>query len=263
MTAFRDRYGPVALVTGASSGIGLGFAEELASRGLDLALAARRTDRLEEIKARLETHYGVAVQVIACDLAQPQSARTLAEMISDVDIGLVVSNAGFGAKGHFDRVDADVMAEMLAVNCHAPMQLSHAFLPRLRARGRGGVILTSSVEGLMGGPYSTAYAATKALVIALGEGLWGEMAGTGIDILTLTPGATESEAAAKQGFDPAKMQNVQSARDCARLTLDNLGNGPTYCPNDHYREMFGRLLAMPRKEALLAMAHGMKPRGDG
>jgi len=181
-------------------------------------------------------------------------------MISDIDIGLVVSNAGFGAKGHFDRIDADLMADMLAVNCHAPMQLCHAFLPRLRARGKGGVILTSSVEGLMGGPYSTAYAATKALVIALGEGLWGELAGSGIDVLTLTPGATESEAAAKQGFDPAKMQNVQSARDCARLTLDNLGNGPTYCPNDHYRELFARMLAMPRKDALLAMAQGMKPK---
>ena len=260
MAEFRKRYGPVALVTGASSGIGTGFAEELAARGLDLVLAARRTDRLEALKARLEADHGIAVRVLASDLTLPDAPAQLAAAVADLDIGLLVSNAGFGAKGHYDRIDPGFMAEMLAVNCHAPMQLAHAFLPRLRARGQGGIILTSSVEGLMGGPYSTAYAATKALVIALGEGLWGELAGTGIDVLTLTPGATESEAAAKQGFDPSKMQNVQPARDCAGLTLDNLGNGPTYCPNDHYREMFGRMLAMPRKDALLAMAQGMKPR---
>ena len=261
MSEFRERYGPVALVTGASSGIGVGFADELAARGFDLVLTARRKDLIMAHKWRIEAAHQVQVHVVECDLSQPDAPAALLAACEGLEVGLVVSNAGFGAKGHFDQIDAGLMAEMLAVNCHAPMQLAHGFVPRLKARGQGGIILTASVEGLMGGPYSTAYAATKALVIALGEGLWGELQGTGIDVLTLTPGATESEAAAKQGFDPAKMTSVQSARECATLALDNLANGPTYCPNDHYRALFDQMLAMPRKQALLAMAQGMRPKG--
>lgn len=260
MENFRERYGPVALVTGASSGIGTGFAEELAARGMNLVLAARRVDRLEEHKARLEAEHGIAVQVVQCDLADPQAPARLIADCEGLDIGLVVSNAGFGAKGRFEQIDAAVMAEMLTVNCHAQMQIAHGFLPKLKARGRGGLLLVSSVEGLMGGPFSAAYAATKALVVALGEGLWGELQGTGVDVLTLTPGATESEAAAKQGFDRAQMTNVQPARECAALALDNLANGPTFCPNPHYRALFERMTAMPRQQALLAMAQGMRPK---
>lgn len=260
MSEFHDTYGPVALVTGASSGIGVAFAEELAERGFDLVLAARRMDRLEALKARLEGDHGVAVRVMESDLTRPDAATDLLTATTDLDIGLVVSNAGFGAKGWYEKIDSSVIADMLMVNCHAQMQLAHGFLPRLKARGKGALVLTSSVEGLMGGPFSTAYAATKALVVALGEGLWGETQGTGIDVLTLTPGATESEAAAKQGFDPSKMQNVQSARDCARLTLDHIADGPTFCPNEHYRALFEKMLAMPRKQALLAMAQGMRPK---
>lgn len=260
MTDFRDRYGPAALVTGASSGIGEAFALELAARGLDLVLAARRIDRLEALKERIESESGVSVHIEQCDLSDPAAPARLARACEDRDIGLVVSNAGFGAKGWFEKIDAAVMAEMLTVNCHAQMQIAHGFLPRLKARGKGGLLLVSSVEGLMGGPFSAVYAATKALVVALGEGLWGELQGSGVDVLTLTPGATESEAAAKQGFDPAKMQNVQPARECAVLALDNLANGPTFSPNPHYRALFERMTAMPRKDALMAMAQGMRPR---
>ncbi|MEJ6009970.1 SDR family NAD(P)-dependent oxidoreductase [Novosphingobium aquae] len=260
MENFKDRYGPVSLVTGASSGIGTGFAEELAARGMDLVLAARRVDRLEDLKVRLEAEHDVSVQVMECDLADLNAPARLAEACAKYDIGLVVSNAGFGAKGWFEQIDAALVAEMLTVNCHAQMQIAHGFLPRLKARGRGGLLMVSSVEGLMGGPFSAAYAATKALVVALGEGLWGELQGTGVDVLTLTPGATESEAAAKQGFDPAKMTNVQPARECAALALDNLANGPTFCPNPHYRALFERMTAMPRQLALLAMAQGMRPK---
>lgn len=260
MTEFSDKYGPVALVTGASSGIGVGFAEELAERGLDLVLAARRTDRLAEVKARLESAYGISVRVVECDLGRAEAPAELLEATANLDIGLVVSNAGFGAKGFHESLAPAVLSEMLMVNSHAPLLLANGFIPRLKARGRGGLVLTSSVEGLMGGPFSAAYAASKAMVIALGESLWGELAGTGVDVLTLCPGATESEAAAKQGFDPAKMQNVQSARDCARLTLDNMGEGPTYCPNPHYRATFDHLLSLPRRDALMAMANAMRPK---
>ena len=257
---FLDRYGPWALVTGASSGIGAGFAEELAARGLNLVLAARRTDRMEQLGRRLEAEHGVVVRVIASDLADPAGPARLAAACADLDLGLVVSNAGFGLKGPHEGNAPQAMTDMLMVNCNAPFQLAHAFLPRLKARARGGLMFTSSIEGLMGCPYSTAYSASKALVIALGEGLWGEVQGSGVDVLTVCPGATESEAAAKQGIDIARLSNVMPARECAALSLDALADGPTFFPSAFYKANFDQLLALPRRQALSAMAAGMRPK---
>lgn len=255
---FLGRYGPVALVTGASSGIGWAFAEELAERGFDLALTARRTQRLEELAAKLESTHGTKSRVIPADLSDPSAPATLIEATAGMDIGLLVSNAGFNIKGAFETKDPGAMAKMLTVNCHAPMQLAHGFIPRLKQRGKGGIIFTSSVEGLIGCPYSTAYSASKALVVGLGEGLWGELEPEGIDVLTLCPGATESEATARHSDDFSKLENLQPARDVVRLALDNITNGPTYVPNDHYRMMFDNLRSRPRREALAGMAESMK-----
>lgn len=255
---FRQTYGPVALVTGASSGIGLAFAEELAARGFDLVLTARRTDRLEALAARLHSSLGVRARVIGADLADPAAPARILEQTDGIDIGLVISNAGFNIKGRYETKEASAMAKMLTVNCHAPMQLAHGFIPRLKARaaaGRGGgIVFTASVEGLIGCPYSTAYSASKALVVALGEGLWGEMLDTGVDVLTLCPGATESEAT--EGM--AGLRDLQPAAEVARLALDNLREGPTFVPNAHYRQMFEHLRSQPRREALAGMAQGMK-----
>lgn len=254
---FRETYGPVALVTGASSGIGLAFAEELADRGFDLVLTARRTDRLEALAQRLLSSHAVRTTVIGADLADPAAPARILEATADIDIGLVVSNAGFNIKGAFETKEASAMTKMLTVNCHAPMQLAHGMIPRLKARGKGGLLFTASVEGLIGCPYSTAYSASKALVVAMGEGLWGEMLGTGVDVLTLCPGATESEATA--GMEG--LVQLQSAPEVARLALDNLREGPTFVPHEHYRAMFDKLRALPRREALTGMAEGMRKLG--
>lgn len=256
--AYKDRYGPAALVTGASSGIGWAFAELLAERGFDLVLAARRTGRMEELAAKLRAAHGVDVRICTVDMAERAAPRALLDATADVDIGLVVSNAGYSIKGDYAANDADDMADMLMVNCNMPMQLAHGFIPRLRARGGGGIILTSSVEGVMGMPFSAAYSASKALVIALGEALWGEVQGQNIDIVTLCPGATESEAAARAGIDLSKLNNVMKARDVAELALDNISNGPTFFSSDHYRMQIEQMAAMPRRDALRAVAGAMK-----
>lgn len=258
MNDFGTRYGPVAVVTGASSGIGSAFAEQLAGKGLDLVLVARRADRLAELGDRLSEAHGVKVRALAADLANPDAADRILEATGDLDVGLVVSNAGFSMKGEHAANDPAVMTEMLMVNCQAPLQLTRGFIPRLQVRGRGGIVLVSSVEGLIGCPYSAAYAATKALVKSLGEGLWGELQPEGIDVLTLCPGATESEAAARAGMDLSKLQNVMKAEDVAALTLDNLRDGPTFISSEHYRKQFEGMLAMPRRDALTAMAAGLK-----
>jgi uncharacterized protein len=255
---FIDRYGPVALVTGASSGIGRSFAELLAAKGLDLIVIARRSQRLDELAARLKTAHGVRVTVHQSDLAQVSAAQAIVDATSSLDVGLLICNAGFGLKGPFDEGNAKAMADMLMVNCHAPMMLARGFIPRLRARRKGGIIFTSSVEGLMGVPFSAAYAATKGFLISLGEGLWGELTPQGINVLTLCPGATDTEAPGLQGIDTKTLANVMSPDEVAARTLENLSNGPVYIASDHYKASFERLLAMPRRDALLAMASSMR-----
>lgn len=256
----KSEYGPVALVTGASSGIGKSFADLLASKGFDLVLVARRVERLNDMAAKYQQDHGITVKACQVDLTQPTAAQQILDATALLDIGLVISNAGFSIKGDFAKCDAKEMADMLMVNCNTPLQLAHGFVSRLRKRGKGGLVLTSSVESLMGCPYSSAYSASKALVKSLGEGLWGELTPEGIDVLTLLPGATDTEAMAKAGIDKSKLQNLQSPDEVARLTLENLKNGPTFIPSEHYRKSFEGLTSMPRRDALALMAKSMKPK---
>jgi len=200
----------------------------------------------------------VRVQAVQVDLAQPMAAQQMLDATASLDVGLVVSNAGFGLKGEHAANDPQAMTEMLMVNCNVPMQLAHGFIPRLRRRGKGGIIFTSSIEALMGCPYSAAYSSSKALVNALGEALWAELSPEGIDVLTLCPGATESEAAGNQGIDISKLQNVMTAEAVARLTLDNIQNGPTFFSSEPYKAQMDQLMSLPRRTALMAMAQGMK-----
>ena len=258
MTEFKDRYGPIALITGASSGIGLAFAEELAERAFDLILVARRVDRLQELTEKLERQHGTKVSICDADLAQPSAPAHIHQLTAGRDIGLVISNAGFSVRGPHEGLDPDELTEMLTVNCHAPLHLARLFLPALKARRKGAFVMVSSIEALMGCPMSAAYAAMKALVLHLGEGLYAEAAGSGVDILTCCPGATNTEAGVRAGVDMSALANVQQPRELAVLTLDNLADGPAYFPNAAYKAQFDQLLAMPKRDALLAMAAAMK-----
>jgi uncharacterized protein len=253
-----DRYGPVALITGASSGIGKSFAERLAAFGMDLVLIARRVQRLDTLGAHLKTTHGVAVKVCPIDLAEASAARQMADATASLDIGLVVSHAGFALKGDHAAIDASAMADLLMVNCNTPMLLANVFIPRLRRRGKGGMVLTSSVEGLMGCPYSAAYSASKAFVKSLGEALWGELTPAGIDVLTICPGATDTEELGRHGIDAATLPHVSSPEAVAKLALENLTNGPVLITSEHYKATFDQLLAMPRRDALTVMARRMK-----
>lgn len=253
----RQRHGPVALVTGASSGIGQAFAADLAARGFDLVLVARDADRLGAVAVDLAARHGVRAVPLAVDLVRPDAADVIAAATAQEDIGLVVSNAGFSLKGDHAAIDPDALTALLMVNSHTPLQLTRAFIPRLRARGRGGMILTSSVEALIGCPWSAAYSASKALVRALGEALWAELRQDGIDVLTLCPGATDTPALARMGLDAARMPHVMPPAAVAAMALDRIAEGPTLISSEHYRATFDRLLAMPRDQALLALAARM------
>jgi uncharacterized protein len=258
MNGFKERYGPIALITGASSGIGWAFAEELAERGFDLVLVARRTQRLGELADKLERLHGTRSAICDADLAQSSAPAHIHQLTAGRDIGLVISNAGFSVRGLHESLDADELTEMLTVNCHAPLHLARLFLPTLKKRRKGGFVMVSSIEALMGCPQSAAYSAMKALVLHLAEGLYAEAAGSGVDILACCPGATNTEAGQRAGVDMSQLANVQQPRDLAVLTLDNLANGPAYFPNAAYKAQFDQLLAMPKRDALLAMASAMK-----
>src|SRR5262245_25400358 len=189
----RERYGEWALVTGASAGIGVEFARAFAREGVSCVLSARREDRLRELAAELEKDHQVATRVVPVDLAAPDGADRLASAVADLDLAILVNNAGFGLAGRFDRCDPKRLREMLQVNCMAPVALTALALPRMLERGRGAVIITGSVAGRQALPLHGVYAATKAFDLLFGEALSVELREHGIDVLVLEPGPTETE----------------------------------------------------------------------
>jgi hypothetical protein len=191
--SLRERYGEWALVTGASSGIGAEFARAFAREGVSCVLSARREDRLRELASELEKNHHVATRVVAADLAAPDGAERLAAAVADLDLAILVNNAGFGLAGRFDRCDPARVREMVQLNCLAPVVLTARILPRLLERGRGAVVITGSVAGRQPMPLHGVYAATKAFDLLFGEALAVELRDRGIDVLVLEPGPTETE----------------------------------------------------------------------
>ena len=248
--AMRGKYGPWALVTGASSGIGEQFARQLARAGFNLLLVARREDRLRDLRAELGPSRRREIEPLVADLAAADAIDTVLEGVAGRDVGLLISNAGFGLKGAFQSHDRARLDAMLNVNARAPLLLVHALLPRLRARPGAGIILTGSVEGEAPFPWSSAYAATKAFVHSLGMGLHGELAGTGVDVLVLAPGATDTEALALQGFDAASLPALMPSADVARQALAQLGKTPIHVPGTANRKFVSQLRRMPRRRQI-------------
>jgi hypothetical protein len=194
----------VALVTGASSGIGTEFARALAKRGYEVVLVARRRERLDELAQELGSAH-----VVECDLADdPQMVvRKLEEMGLAVD--LLVNNAGFGTWGRFWELDAEPEAQQVRLNCEAVVVLTRAFLPGMVERGRGGVINVASTAGMQPLPYEAVYAATKAFVRSFSAALRAELRGTGVKVLNVDPGPVATEWQAVAGYrDPDATMGV-------------------------------------------------------
>jgi short-subunit dehydrogenase len=222
--AVAERYGRWALVTGASSGIGLAFARRLAQEGVSLVLAARRAGPLASVADELAKQHGVEARVVACDLATPEGVAQCLAAVSGIDLAILVNNAGAGYAGRFELQSPERQAALVQLNCAAPVALAAALLPKLRARGRGAVIFTGSVSGAQPLPLHALYSATKAFDNLLAEGLWGELRGSGVDVLALQPGATET------GFQRAAGQKAHagdSADRVVEVALRALGRQPS------------------------------------
>src|SRR2546422_6085333 len=179
-------YGEWALVTGASAGIGTAFARELVAQSVNVVLVARRADRLEALAAELREKHGVKTRVVPEDLERDGAAERLLEWVRDLEIGILINNAGFSMVGRFERVPREKILGMIRVNCLAVAALTHAFLPAMQARRRGAVIIVSSVAGYQPLGFAATYGATKAFDLMLGEALWAENRSTGVDVLALS-----------------------------------------------------------------------------
>jgi short-subunit dehydrogenase len=220
----RERYGDWALITGASSGIGLEFARALARDHVNLVLAARREDRLRELASELEKDRGIETRVVAVDLSNEGGADELADRIRDLQISILINNAGVGYAGRFDLHDAARIRQLVTTNCVAPAVLTARLLPGMRARGSGAVIFTGSVAGRQPLPLHAAYSASKAFDNYLGEALYVESQESGVDVLVVEPGSTETEFQAVAG---EIAHPGESADRVVEAALDALGRQPS------------------------------------
>jgi short-subunit dehydrogenase len=195
---------PVALVTGASSGIGEALARRVARERKPLVLSGRRVDKLEALSRELAAEHAIATWAIPADLAAPGAGSALAADVErrGLEVDWLVNNAGFGTAGRFDRLPVDGELDEIRVNVKAPVELTGRLLPGMVARRRGVVMNVASVAGFGPMPYSSTYAATKAFVIAFSEALAVELEGTGVHVLCVCPGFTRTEFQQRAGIDP-------------------------------------------------------------
>ncbi len=257
---FCQRYGPWAVVAGASSGIGAEFARLLAEAGLHLILIARRSERLESMADELRAECGVEVSILELDLGRSDFLAAIRAACGDREVGLLVYNAGRPAKGPLCEADPDELEGVLNVNCRAPLLFAREFVPDLIRRGGGGLLLVGSIEGFQGFPYSGVYSASKAFLLSMGESLWAEVRGVGVDVLVLLPGATDTELLAKSGVDREDMvTGVMGPAAVARIGLDQLGKGrPSVIAGNVNRLMIGAMSMLPRRLRVLAGGKGIR-----
>ena len=243
MSRLRSRYGQAAVVTGASSGIGEQFARGLAAEGFDLLLVARRNEVLCQLAEELRGKHAISVHVLAADLADPASADTVVSKAREMGVGLLICAAGFGTSGAFIEGTLADECAMVDVNCRSLMTLTWHFGKWFTDRRRGGIVLMSSLLGFQGVPRAANYAATKAYVQSLAEGLHHELKLFGVDVLASAPGPVHS------GFGGrANMQMGMALRpqDVAAETLSALGRRATVRPGWLSKALEWSLKPLPR-----------------
>ncbi|MEQ1565552.1 MAG: SDR family NAD(P)-dependent oxidoreductase [Myxococcota bacterium] len=256
--SFVHRYGPWAVVTGASDGIGAAFARAAAARGLSVVLVARRADRLETLAAELDAAHGAQTLVVAADLATTAGVERTLAAIAALDVGLLIPAAGFGSIGPFVERALPAELEMVDLNVRAVVALAHPLGARMASRGRGGIVLLSSIVAFQGVPGSATYAATKAFVQSFAEALAGELRARGVDVVSSAPGPVHSGFADRAGM---VMGAAATPAEVAESTLASLGHAVTVRPGVLAKALGWSLATLPRFGRVWLMAHimaGMK-----
>jgi hypothetical protein len=252
MTGFRERYGPWAVVAGASAGLGECFARALAARGLDLILWARRGEVLESFARELRERHGVQVRTAALDLGRPDLLTVAQRECAGLEVGLLVYNAAHSVLGPFVERPLAQQLEVLDVNCRGPLVLAHLLGGAMAQRGRGGLLIMGSLAGGQGGPELASYAASKAFDAVLAEGLWDELGRKGVAVLCCRAGATRT-----RGFElsrPSGSVPLMEPDEVVQQALAALGRRPVVVAgrlNALAAFVFGRLL--PRRWSIRIM----------
>ncbi|TNF62240.1 MAG: SDR family oxidoreductase [Deltaproteobacteria bacterium] len=252
MSKLAERYGPWAVVTGASAGIGAEFALRVAERGINVVLVARRRNRLEELASAIEDMYRVEARVAPADLTSRDVIEVLQPAIGDIEIGLLINCAGFGSSGPFLDIDRSIQESMINLNCRAPLLLTHEIVQGMRERGRGGVIFVSSVNGFCAARGMANYNATKAYDLLFAEGLAEELRPYGVDVQALCPGATMTEFHQVAGLDMGKVGPLApliyvSAASVVATSLRTLGRRVTVVPGVLNKLMVLTMRLAPRR----------------
>jgi short-subunit dehydrogenase len=219
----KKRFGPWALVTGASSGIGKEFAQQIAASGINIVLVARREDLLKEVGVEFSKRYGVEHRVVVLDVSRKDFIRQLASASDDLDIGLVVSNAGTGNPGEFLKLDRQLLEETLRLNTMSHLDIAHYFGGKLAERRRGGLILVGAMGAENGIPCMANDGGAKAYVHSLGEALHYEFKPLGVYVTVLAAGVTNTAVLEKFALDPKTMpMKPMSVEQCVSEGLSGL-----------------------------------------
>lgn len=252
-----DRYGPWALVAGASEGLGAAFARALASRGMNLVLVARRKTMLDMLASEYRRLYHIEVLCLEIDLSMPEFLVKLHSSLSGLEVGVVVYNAAFAPVGDFATMDPADLLRVVQVNVASPLALVRSLLPPMIGRKRGAIILMSSLAGNQGSPRLTTYAASKAFNTVLAEGLWHELRGRGLEVIVCCAGAVRTPGYAKTAGSDAP--GALDAEFVIERTLSALGRGPRVIPgfiNQVANLVLSRIV--PRRMAISIMAGSTK-----
>jgi len=229
---FLSRYGPRALIVGGSDGIGEAFARSLAARGLHLELVGRRAEPLEDLAGSLRRSFGVEAATIQADASTPEGTSAVLARAGEVDVGLLVCNAALSPIGPFLDVPLEVHERLLALNCRSAAVLAHGLGRRFVERGRGGIVLLTSLAGFQGSAQVAHYAASKAYLRVLGEGLWEELRHLGVDVVASCAGRVRTPTYERShARDPGWLAPpVLEPEVVVRETLAALGRRPVVIP---------------------------------
>ena len=248
---FGERYGPWALVAGASDGIGEAFARRIAQAGINVVLLARRAALLQSLASELRQQFGVATRELVVDLTADGLLPAVREATDDLEVGLLVYNAGaaHGAEHFLDRT-AEAALSMVALNCRGPVLLAHHFGARMRERRRGGIVLLSSLAALSGSAHIAVYCATKSFDMVLAEGLWHELKPVGVDAMCLVVGATLTPSMLASRGSFRDYPGIMQPADVAGEGLGFLGRGPVWVAGAHNRAVLSAMLPGSRVAAI-------------
>lgn len=249
-----DRYGPWAVVLGASEGLGEAYAHGIAARGLNVVVAARREALCQRVARDVAARHDVATHAVALDLAATNFLDKLRAVTDSLEVGLVVYNGAAGYTGPFKSQGIESLHRIVAVNCLGPSLVCRHYGSRMLERERGGLVLMASAAGLAGPAYNAAYGASKAFDMVLGEALWAEWRDQGVDVLSVIGPAIDTPNFRAAAPQDGSMPPAIAPDTVVHVALENLGTTPSFVPGAEIRERLTMLGTLPRRQQVEVMS---------